>query len=119
MNTQIVTIHMDGSISGLQRKPGQGLDLTKLGRAEIKRASEIVWVEEHQQWMISILTGQHAGKVVTHTLCEAHGFNPFRFVGDWSCQHEDDRIMFPDYDDAVRGEIAFLDHLRVRGEYTG
>ena len=112
---QVITITPAGQVSGLQRKPGQGLDLTKLGRAKVERVSEIVWHEDHQRWFVEIKTGPLAGEVLTAALCDKHGFDAKNFVGDWWSGAPDNRIVWASYDDAVRGEVAFLDHVRLRG----
>ena len=55
MNSQqVITIGTDGSVKGLQRKAGQGLDLRMLGKAEIVRASEIEWSQVLQKWTVLI-----------------------------------------------------------------
>src|SRR5690348_14907193 len=60
MRKQIITITVEGTMQGLQVKPGQGLDLRQFGDAKIVRASEIAWDEEHQAWFVDVL--QEAGR---------------------------------------------------------
>lgn len=112
---QVITITAAGEVSGLQRKPGQGLDLTKLGKAKVERVSEIVWDEYHQAWIVEIKTGPLAGERLTVSLCDAHGFDWQTFEGDRYSGHPDRRMVFADYDMAVKAEIKFLDYVRLRG----
>jgi hypothetical protein len=115
-------------MGGLQRKPGQGIDLRQFGLAEIKRASLVEWDETEQAWFIDVL--QDAGKgVVTLngwlsaigatygssppiTLCDIAPSTITDARLDW-----DKPILFGEYDDAVKVEIAYLDALRLRGEF--
>lgn len=115
MGTQIITIGKDGSVSGLQRKPGQGLDLTKFGRAKVERVSEIVFDEAHQQWFVQIITGPMAGRVLTYDLMREHAFNPHTLKHWAGWGSPDNRILFESYDHGVTAEVAFLDHCRLRG----
>ena len=66
---QVITVGPDGSISGLQVKPGQGVDLRDFGAANIKRASEIVFSEEAQLWYVQICLGKYSGHKVTKNNC--------------------------------------------------
>lgn len=120
MGQQVITITADGTVSGLQRKPGQGIDLRKLGPANIKRASLIEWDDERQAWYIDVL--QEAGKgVVTGTsYMDARPSCPaiidyapsYRGIKD-----QDDVLYFDEYDDAVKVEVAYLDALRLKGQF--
>ena len=100
---QVITIGTGGGISGLQVKPGKGLDLRQFGRAVIKRASEIVWDEQQQKWFVKILTGRYGGKVLFWSMLHRAGFSESRKLAP---------AYFTDYDDAVKAEIAFLNHVR-------
>lgn len=112
MNKQVVTISPDGTISGLQRKPGQGVDLRQFGKAAIVRASEIAWDDHLQKWFVDVM--QEAGKGPMTlakwldaglTICQGGGISAQGL------------LIFDDYDMAVKAEIAFLDALRLRGEF--
>lgn len=105
--SQVVTIHADGKISGLQPKPGKGFDLRTLGKAKIERASEILFSEEHQQWYVKIVKGRYAGKVITHPMLSVLDGRLHRFSAS------DLTAYFAEYDDAVLAEIAVLDHIRL------
>jgi hypothetical protein len=146
--TQIITIAPDGAVSGLQRKPGQGLNLQSLGTAQTVRASEIAWDEITQAWFIDVLQDAGKGAVTLRRFematqpGETDGMGRASQVrlgflcggdtgwgtadaetGKWSDDADfatgwyDPRgkLLFRDYDAAVRVEIAFLDALRVRG----
>ena len=58
---QVITIGPDGMMSGLQVKPGKGLDLRQFGRAEIERASEVLWDSDRQGWIVECRKGVYAG----------------------------------------------------------
>lgn len=130
MTHQVITIGADGSMSGLQRKPGQGLDLRQFGRAHIERASEIVWDEMAQRWQVSIFSGrvfnenglQLTGTYLTHRMWLAGArLNPNTLaeiggeMGGDERNDPDAPVDFQDYDAAVRAEIAYLDALRLAG----
>lgn len=108
---QVITIGADGHIAGLQRKPGQGLDLRQFGKATIERASEIVWAEGSQKWFVSVLTGPFAGRFLSDSLWHDHVCDliPAEATVEFG------KLMFDEYDDAVRAEIEFLDGLRMAG----
>jgi hypothetical protein len=116
---QVITIHRDGSISGLQRKPGQGLDLRQLGKAEIRRATEILWNEEEQAWYIHILQGLHATDPLGPFHCgiadvsyeEVSALAPSGVRPAYGGGY----LLFNEYDEAVKVEIVVLDALRVKG----
>ena len=61
MPVQVITVHSDGKISGLQVKKGRGLDLRSFGPAKIVRASEIVWDEDNQAWAVEIMDAPGPG----------------------------------------------------------
>ncbi len=128
MGAQVVTITPDGGISGLQRKKGNGLDLRKLGHAEIERASEITWSENNQLWLVRVLNERaarwmtnppgHSNILKTSHWRVAVGTpmpNGYSVVAVKPYSHGDFWLGFDDYDDAVAAEVAFLDALRVRG----
>lgn len=149
MTPQIITIAPDGAVSGLQRKPGQGMNLQSLGHAQTVRASEIAWDETAQAWFVDVLQDAGKGPVTLRRFematqpgeTDAMGRATqtrldFLCGGDagWTCADEDGtwsdaarfgadwddptgKLLFRDYDAAVRVEIAFLDALRVRGGF--
>lgn len=116
--TQVITIERDGTISGLQVKPGRGVDLTKLGKAQVERVSEILWHDDAQAWYVQPIRGPFAGQPITYRMFEAafplvqwpHGAKPSGGV-------KDQPIWFDDYDAAVKCEIAFLDAHRRQGRF--
>jgi hypothetical protein len=137
---QVITIAPDGAMSGLQRKPGQGLDLTKFGKAAISRASLIEWDEQFQRWYIdvqqdagrgdvsmplfreAVAPGQdgHASLTIAiemlNRLCPC-GWQSEIEIDDTSGLVSRARLMFQDYDNAVQVEIAYLDALRLNGKF--
>ena len=118
---QVVTIGSDGTVAGLQHKPGKGFDLRKLGKADIQRASEVVWDADHQEWRVEFRegAGKYAGEILTDLIAqEALGHTwerQFPLLGLTRAGNA--RIFgFLEYDDAVAAEIKVLDGLRLRGK---
>lgn len=112
MGTQVITIRGDGSIAGLQHKPGRGVDLKGFGRASIKRASEVLFSEEAQAWYVEFRSaGVYSGRELSVSLLrEIDPDDTLRIVG---FDEGTGRVYFGEYDDAVAGEIAFLNHARL------
>ena len=118
MHKQVITITPDGAMSGLQRKPGQGIDLRQFGNADIKRASLIEWDTDEQRWFVDVLQEagfglltpkkwQDAGLRFEAVACE--------FVtGDGFITEP---MLFREYDEAVLAEIMYLDALRLAGKF--
>lgn len=107
---QVITVSPEGGLSGLQVKPGKGVDLRQFGQAKIVRASEIVFSEDHQMWTVEILVGVYRGCTLGHsllTLAEVSGLETRQDASDG------DTFLYLDYDVAVQDEIAFLDAVRV------
>ncbi len=128
MSNQVITITPDGTMSGLQRKRGRGVDLRQFGHAAIERASEITWNEEQQLWYVCILSAAvHRGMKWHHTwlkngivLRMNHWTDMVGSdapVGSMRCTSSDHTLEFYDYDDAVAAEVAFLDALRLRAVF--
>lgn len=104
-------------MAGLQRKPGQGLDLRQFGKADIQRASLIEWDAKEQAWFIDILQEAGRGKVTEARLNEA-GLVITQFACTcYTSPTKDEVVYFFEYDDAVKVEIAYLDALRLAGHY--
>ena len=128
---QVITIEPGGIMSGLQVKPGKGLDLTKFGPANVQRASEICWDDMAQKWFIR-LTERHADLVHKLGSDPVVTFVAYAYivgkaapdVPHWLDADRDDddelcgAILFDSYDQAVSVEIEFLDAARLRGLIT-
>jgi hypothetical protein len=126
MPTQVITIRPDGGIFGLQHKRGQGLDLRKLGHAEVRRETLIEWETDRQAWFIKWTEpardedGQavwdsdtfHAAKVNHRDFTGfVHPFPSPDSYPEWC-------VFFNDYEDAVAAEVAVIQALQVRGRLT-
>jgi hypothetical protein len=125
---QLVTIGADGSITSLQTKRDQGLDLRKFGQAEISRTSLIEWVEHKQAWQIRFLKrGQFKGVVDAVLFAKASGcpaadgFYTYKepaslfekVVSLWRFTFRRKLVpLWKDYEDAVLVEIALVQSLR-------
>ena len=105
---QVIAFHTDGKVSGLQRKPGEGLDLRILGHASIVRASEVLWDEAEQKWFVKILIGKYAGKCITGSAMYAVGHRDYISASDFAKPPK----LFTEYDTAVKAEVMVLDHIR-------
>lgn len=106
-NRQVITIRPDGSVQGLQVKPGKGLDLRAFGAADIRRASEIVFHPGTQKWFVEFREGPMNGKPLTVSLLA----NARGLLG---VEDEPDAVAyFDEYDQAVMGEIDALNFTRL------
>lgn len=124
-NTQVITIDATGAVSGLQHKPGKGLDLTTLGRAEVTRVSLVEWCPTNQAWYVDILQEHGRGKLTEAKMEDAYaGLD--RHIGDsirvklsrpWRVAEEGGLLLFTTYDDGVAGEIYYLNLLRLNGRH--
>lgn len=121
---QVITIAANGVMSGLQRKPGEGLDLRQFGKADIKRASLIEWDEAKQSWFIDILQEAGKGKLTYAAFIEQFpGAGTLKLdelcPSGWDVEFPTDKnpLTFTEYHEAVRVEIAYLDALRLAGHY--
>lgn len=121
---QVVTISPSGELSGLQMKPGKGLDLTRLGEADVERISEILWHKAEQKWFVHILLGAKAGPLTVAKWEAAdlgvgalHAIDPdYAVETDEAKDYQDRLLIFTDYDRAVQAEIKYLDTVRLTGE---
>lgn len=122
---QVITVQPDGTMSGLQVKAGKGLDLRQFGKAAIVRASEIAWDEEDQAWAVEIqdAPGLEAMKGLRVTPLMAHDAGvrdtllSMVYSETANMAAPTDAVTFPDYDDAVKFEIAFLNAHRLKGRF--
>jgi len=115
MNTQLITIAPDGSISGLDFKR-KGLDLRQFGHAATRRISEVEWDEERQKWRVVFLMGGWAGDVATAEHCVRVGL-PLpgsATLADGAVKPKN-MLMFTDYEDAVAFEITIVQAARLSG----
>jgi hypothetical protein len=106
-------------MEGLQRKPGQGIDLRTFGVVAIKRASEVLWDEDKQMWFVKFFDLpdhlSHTG-VLTLGLWQTAAGTEYPVTADMIIPSEDGFVLFyGDYDSAVKAEISALDGLRIQG----
>jgi hypothetical protein len=116
---QVVTVHPDGTMSSLQRKRGQGLDLRLFGPVEIERASSIVWNDTAQAWEIELQMQPFTGTRVSATHWAEAGYTLWPEEAHAAPDDQQAPFLFDDYDDAVAVEIRLLDGLRIRGRLRG
>ena len=103
-------MHTDGSISGLQMKPGKGVDLREFGRASIKRVSEIAWYERHQAWVVKPLAPDF---IADRPLSFGRFVSVTKITPDYA-HSKDGILLFDNYDHAVGAEIVFFNALRMQ-----
>lgn len=108
MATQVITIGPDGSLQGLMRKKGQGIDLREFGPAKIERTSLVQFDEERQLFHVEFIAGPLAGKKLTYPLFAACTGKTVRF------KNTDPVMRFESYEEAVEYEIMVLDGYRAR-----
>jgi hypothetical protein len=110
MSTQVITIQKNGTISGLERKQGQGVDIKQFGEAEVLRSSEVLWDSPKRAWYVSWLNRKEVlGEYLTTAQL-------YRVAGE--CISGDGIALFTTYEDAVEAEIKVLDYHRIRGLIT-
>lgn len=124
---QVITITVEGTMQGLQVKPGQGLSLLQFGNATVIRASEIVFNETYQAWTVDVLQDAGQGLVTYRRFMDAiapddrdatsERLDQLATDGWFTGKSEDAALGFHSYEDAVRCEIAYLDALRLKGTY--
>lgn len=120
---QVITIGPDGSIHGLCHKRGQGLDLRKLGKADIERITLIEWDAERQAWYIRWTTPERDADEQLEWDCETFrrsGVTPqdhggFVHPGAVPDGHAEWTVFFIDYEDAVAAEVAVYQQLQIAG----
>jgi hypothetical protein len=126
---QVISVSPTGDLTGLQHKPGQGVDLIALsadggGKADVVRASEVLWNKDAQKWTVQFKegAGSYAGRYLDIELVmECMNFRLSTLDEPWvgSCPLSSwpSRIfLFPDYDSAIKAEIAVLNALRLGGK---
>lgn len=112
---QVITIEKDGAVSGLEHKTG--FNLRVLGKAAVKRASEIVFDEPEQAWEVVFLNNNEKtlgskklGLWLYHE-CGVHSMGLNAYVSG-------SRVFFREYHEAARAEVAVLDYYRLRGVFN-
>ena len=125
--TQVITIHPNGDLSGLQKRKGAGIDMRSLGReAHIERVSMIRWSDMYQHWFVDILQESGRGILTMRRFVDAAAplhpldcINVLKRIGVTTADTVVDPITnilyFEDYEEAVAAEIWFLDSLRLKG----
>jgi hypothetical protein len=111
---QVITIKQGGGMETMRSR--KGIDPRRFGKVAIRRVSEIEWDEKEQGFFIRLL---RQDAIVTRTLCAYYDFFIFGHCAGFFFNMGDDPIMyFHEYEEAVKFEIAFLNHLRKMGVKT-
>lgn len=111
---QLISILPDGSMVGLQMKPGKGVDLRQFGKADIERSSLIEWDAEEQGWYVLILNYRHPDGRVAAVVLDRDLFNELTILPRHRTVRESDNAMiYDEYDDAVLCEIEAVQSLRL------
>lgn len=115
---QVITIHKDGAVSGLQVKRSQGLDLKQLGHAHISRSSHVVWNYMLQCWKIAFLTGPLAGgHLDLDTLIRARIPDKADPGVPFTVDPDTAHLLFEEYEDAVALEHEVHQGYRLQGVF--
>lgn len=105
---QVITITPTGGLEGLQHKKGRGVDLRGFGLADIRRVSEVVWLENMQAWAVRFILPPLSNQYLTLGLS-------LYLHGKLDNVPEDKRrtiLLFHEYEDAVDAEVLTLNHIR-------
>lgn len=108
---QVITIRPGGSIESLMYAPDKGVDIKSMGKAKIKRFSEVLFDEDIQKFYIRFLQGPYAGQTLKHWMYMEVQMAPdyplwyreFEFDPD----SLEDTMYFDGYHIAVDHEIDF------------
>lgn len=106
---QVITINPDGTMEGLRRKSGEGIDLRPFGLADITRTSDICFESKEQKFFVRFLEGPLKSRVLTYTLYAFCTGKPVVFSNDKPIMY------FDEYEEAVEFEIEVLDAVRTKG----
>lgn len=109
--SQVITIRKDGSIFGLDHK-SRGLDLRKFGNASTERITLIEWDEVNQAWFVR-WEGRHKNKEWVEATFDAAEVDYTNFLG--FSPKDTNRVLFKDYDFAVKAEVAVIQVLQKKG----
>lgn len=55
MSRQRITIDVGGGVLTLEYKPGKGVDTKQLGKADVKRSTDITWCADDNAWKVKWL----------------------------------------------------------------
>jgi hypothetical protein len=117
---QVIKLDLNGDITSLRTKKGQGLDLLDMkATAKVERVSEVLWSDDDQGFYVKILRGKHANKILGGTVVHQvmhYGYDEVSAVfGDEVRRNGDGVYIFRDYDQAVRLEVMFLNASKLSG----
>ena len=112
---QIITINNRGEIATLEFK--KGVDVKKLGKANVKRITDIVWNDECGLWQIQALQGTLAGNVLTFEQLKSTGIMSdvelLAVAERLSANHAE--CQFDAYEWAVQFEVMLIQTARRLG----
>lgn len=111
---QVISIEHGGRISGLQHKPGKGIDLRQFGKCDIKRVSLVEWDADRQSWYVQFLEGPLAGQLLT----EAHANDADERLIYTSKDDVSGVLYFDEYEMGVTAEIKMFNAFRRAGKLT-
>lgn len=113
LGLQVITIKPDGSLCGLDHKK-KGLDLRQFGKARIERVTLIEWDENEQGWEVFRTAPNTLSKPWGAGLARELGVDPEKLLGRvLECK---ERVLFQEYEDAVKFEVALIQAMQVSGK---
>ncbi len=116
MGRHVVSLSSLGGLGALKTKKGQGVNLLALGQAKITRVTLIEWAEEHQQWFIKWVKGEHKGKLWDCSTFSKAEVSTDPWPVSLSSMSMGGVVYFQEYEDAVSAEIAVVQALQTSGK---
>jgi hypothetical protein len=115
MAKQVFVLSIGGGIKGTHLRAGnKGIDISKLGKASITRASDIIWKEEYQRWSVYLLEGSYNNSYLTKGLY-------YKITGEHVPAHvlvgEDGLLLCETHEEAVSLEVRFLNSYRKHDRF--
>lgn len=97
-----IVIDIKGSISMLEPKRNSGPDLKGLGRAEVVRATDIIWDAEEEGWAVVWLIGPFKGEFLREHLLT-------------SAENTGNTVYASSYEEAASFEVKAFNNLLKLG----
>lgn len=126
VSQQKITINPDGSMSGLEYKPGKGVDMKALGDADVKRATDIEWDAGAKAWKVKWLDFNKEGYMtyseyargLSHYLANEFAYKTWKMMADMYAFTDPEYLsrpaLFASYEDAVVAEIDTIEGLGLK-----
>jgi hypothetical protein len=97
--SQLIFVSPVGVVTSLDTKRGKGIDVKKLGHAEVIRSSEIIWDTIEQKYSVKFLS-------LSRELLQKN-------EGNMLVDDDHNTRFFPDYESAVEAEVIAINKMRM------